>query len=283
MNLNKIASYRGNGISFDYPAEYKINQIIRIGGRFLEGIKDSENTFEIIKKKIDISFDERIKEFRSSLEEDYTIHEEKEIIIDGVPGYQFSYSNELIGYNKHTFFDKYDVRYIILTDSDPNMEILFETFKVLLECDCGALNEDNYSFCPECGLKIKKSNKDTLQKTVSELEQIAMQYGFMVSKNEIFSNWQYHKPFEVYFGKNSAVKPIPGVIVPPDIICFQNVYALSMFDNEFEGNLKAHIFLKTLVDHDILEDIGSISLKIYDIEFEETEDQATLSFLCDFD
>lgn len=282
MNNDKIFKYQGNGISFDYPVEYNINPINGINGRFLEGIKDHEHTFEISKKIIDTSFDDEVKIIKSSIEKDFTLHDERNIIIAGVPGYQISYSNELLGYNKRIFFDKNDVRYIILIDSDSNLDIISETFKVLIKCDCGSQNEDHYVFCSECGLRLTKSNKNTLQKTVNELEQIAMQYGFMVSKNEIFSNWQYHKPFEVYFSKNSAIRTIPGVIVPPDLICFENISALTMFDNEFENNLKAHIFLKMFID-DLLIDNGSISLKIYDIEFEDTEEQTILSFICDFD
>lgn len=282
MNIENKLNYQGNGISFDYPAEYKLNQIIGIGGRFLEGIKDSDHTFEISKKVIDSNFDDKVKEIRSSIEEGFTINEERKITIAGATGYQISYSNELIGHTQRTFFDKYDVRYNILTEPDSSLDTLFESFKVLIECNCGAQNNDSNSFCTECGLKLKKSNKITLQKTVDELNQFGMGYGFAISQQNFFFNWQYNKPITVDFSKrySNTKLDVESDIFPPDIISFDNVYVLSMFDNELTKNLKTDIYFKTFVGD--LVDIGSISLKIYDIEFEESEDQDTLHFICDF-
>lgn len=287
MNKFKKVKYQHNEISFDYPSEYTINATMGIEGRFLFGNKkDSEHEFEIIKKIIDNSFNYEIEKIKSILNADFTIHEERNITIDGVPAYQISYSHPLIGYHKRTVFDKNDVRYIILiTGSDPSLNIILESFKVFLKCDCRAKNTNNNSFCTQCGLRLNKSNKNTLQKNVNDLNQIIMQYGIMTSKNGDFSNWQYHKPVTVNFNKHySDTKSTPesNIIVPPDIISYENVCLLSMFDNEFENNLKTDIFFNT-ISNDSLMNMGSISLKIYDVQFEETEEESILWFVCDFD
>ena len=284
MNVNNNKKYIDNYISFNYPIEYSINPIIGINGRFLEGKKDSENTFEISKKMIDLKFDDEVKARRALIEESWTIHEEKNVTIDGVRGYQISYSHPLIGYNKYTFFDKNEVRYIILV-SDPNLDIILNSFKVInVKCDCGYINIDNFVFCQECGDKLKKSNKSILIKTVNELNHYAMDYGVSVRKNGIYSNWLHEKPIEVYFGKDSALKMVneENIIIPPDIISIKDIDMLLMSDNEYNGKLKTEIFLKRIVD-DSIEDIGTIILKIYDIDIEETDNEMTLSFICDFD
>lgn len=117
---------------------------------------------------------------------------------------------------------------------------------------------------------------------VNELNLKAMEYGFTIH-NDVMANWQYYKPIQVYFSKLSPFKIHPNPIVPPDIISFENVNHLTLFDNEFEGNLKTHILLSLELD-DASIDIGSVSLKIFDFELEEEDDdQVSICFICGFD
>lgn len=284
MNVNNNNKYIDNYVSFTYPIEYNINPIIGINGRFLEGKKDSENTFEISKKMIDLKFDDEVKARRDLIKENWVVHEERSVMIDGVRGYQICYSHPLIGYNEYTFFDKNEVRYVILI-SDPNLDVILKSFKVInVKCDCGYRNKDSSVFCQECGNKLKKSNKSILIKTVNELNHYAIDYGVSVTKNGIYSNWIHEKQIEVYFGKDSAFKTVneENFIIPPDIISIKDIDMLLMSDNEYNGNLKTEIFLKRIMD-DSIEDIGTIILKIYDIDIKETDNEITLSFICDFD
>lgn len=117
--------------------------------------------------------------------------------------------------------------------------------------------------------------------TINELSFKAMEYGFTVH-NDAAANWQYYKPITVYFSKLSPFKIHDNPIVPPDIISFENINHLTLIDNEFEGNLKTHIFLGLVLD-DASIDIGSLSLKIFDFEFEEDDDQVSVCFICGFD
>jgi len=146
---------------------------------------------------------------------------------------------------------------------------------------CKKENINSANFCEDCGTFLSLNGL-----RVRELNQKATDNGFSVHhNNEIMANWSYFEPIEnIYFGRYSALRlhPTGNVIVPPDIICYENANHIFLYDHEYEGNLKTQINL-TLQLEDVSFDIGIISLKIYDVDFALEGGKMNISFICDFD
>lgn len=117
-------TYKGNGVSFNYPHEYKIKNLSSESGVFVEGTSnwDSNCTFKISKEPLDstgkingISLND-LRNTDRLTQANYTVEEVQNITIDNVKAVDITYASYNPPYVKYESisFEKNMKRYNIL-------------------------------------------------------------------------------------------------------------------------------------------------------------------------
>lgn len=117
-------TYKGNGVSFNYPHEYEIKNVSNESGVFVEGKSnwDSDFTFQISEESLDnigkingMSLDD-LRNTDRLTQANYTVEEVQNITIDNIHGLDMIYAHYNPPYVKYEsiFFQKNMKRYNIL-------------------------------------------------------------------------------------------------------------------------------------------------------------------------
>ena len=117
-------TYKGNGVSFNYPHEYEIKNVSNGSGVFVEGKSnwDYNCTFQISKEPLDssgkingISLND-LRDTYKLTQANYTVEEVQNITIDKIKAIDIIYAHYNPPYTKYEslFFEKNITRYNIL-------------------------------------------------------------------------------------------------------------------------------------------------------------------------